>query len=321
MTGDANILMPVVWFLIFPGLLFTAVLGLVVSWVDRKVTARVQWRVGPPLLQPLYDILKLLGKETIVPEGGSRLAFLGAPVMGLAGATLAATIVGVALIWPERSFAGDAIVVLYLLVVPSLAIILGGAASKNPLASVGASREMKLVLGYELPFILALLIVPIIKSGKMLRIGDLLTYQAANGSSFAWSVSGALALVVAILCTQAKLALVPFDQAEAETELMGGALVEYSGPPLAIFKLVKAMMLVIVPMWVVTLLCGGFREIAGSAVLGVVVGLLKFLGLVVIVVLLRNTNPRLKIEHAMKFFWGPVTALAIIAVVLALVGV
>lgn len=316
MTGDANILMPVVWFLIFPGLLFTAVLGLVVSWVDRKVTARVQWRVGPPLLQPFYDILKLLGKETIIPAGGSRLAFLGAPVMGLAGATLAATIIGVALMWPERSFAGDAIVVLYLLVVPSLAIILGGATSKNPLASVGASREMKLVLGYELPFILVFLVLPIIKSGGMLRIGALLTYQAENGS-FAGSISGVLALAVAILCTQAKLALVPFDQAEAETELMGGALVEYSGPPLAIFKLVKAMMLVIVPMWVVTILWGGFGTTVGSAILGVV----KYLVLVVIVVLIRNTNPRLKIEHAMKFFWGPVTALAIIAVVLALVGV
>jgi len=213
MNGYGNILLSLFWLLVFPGLLFTAVFGLVVSWIDRKVTARVQWRVGPPLLQPFYDFVKLLGKETIVPAGGSRLAFLGAPLMGLAGVTLVATIIGVALIWQEQGFVGDIIVVLYLLVLPSLAIILGGAASKNPFASVGASREMKLMLAYELPFILVLLLVPIVQSGGMLKIDDLLAYQADNGS-FVTSMSGVLALVVAILCTQAKLALVPFDQAE-----------------------------------------------------------------------------------------------------------
>jgi NADH-quinone oxidoreductase subunit H len=310
-----DLFLPLFWVLVFPGLLFTALLGMVVSWVDRKVTARVQWRVGPPLLQPFYDFVKLLGKETIVPAGGSRLAFLGAPVMGLAGVTLVATIVGVSALWREHGFVGDIIVVLYLLAVPSLAVILGAAASRNPLASVGASREMKLLLGYELPFILALL-VPVVKTGGMLRIGDLMAYQAQNGS-FASSLSGVLALVVAILCTQAKLALVPFDQAEAETELMGGALVEYSGTPLAIFKLVKSMMLVVVPMVVVAVLWGGFGASIGSALLG----LLKFIVLVVIVVLMRNTNPRVRIDQAMKFFWGPVTILAVLAVIAAVAGV
>jgi len=315
MNEYGNILVSLFWLLIFPGLLFTAVFGLVVSWIDRKVTARVQWRVGPPLLQPFYDFVKLLGKETIVPAGGSKFAFLGAPIIGLAGVTLVATIIGVALMWQDKGFVGDIIVVLYLLVLPSLAIILGGAASKNPLASVGSSREMKLVLAYELPFILVLMVVPILRSGGMLRIGDLLTYQAQNGS-FVTSLSGILALGVAILCTQAKLALVPFDQAEAETELMGGALVEYSGPPLAVFKLVKAMMLVVVPMVVVTLLWGGFGSSVGSTILGIV----KFLVLVVLVVLIRNTNPRVRIDQAMKFFWGPVTAVAIVAVVAAFLG-
>jgi len=94
-------------------------------------------------------------------------------------------------------------------------------------------------------------------------------------------------------------------------------MVEYSGPPLAIFKLVKAMMLVVVPMVVVTLLWGGFGDSLGSIVLGVV----KFLVLVVLVVLIRNTNPRVRIDQAMKFFWGPVTAVAVIAVAAAFLGV
>ena len=302
------------WFLVFPGLVFTAAVGLVVSWVDRKVTARVQFRVGPPLLQPMWDILKLLGKETILPAGGSRLAFIGAPLAGLAGATLAATIVGVGAFWPTQGFAGDLIVVVYLLVLPPLAIILGGAASRNPLASVGASREMKLMLGYELPFVLALL-VPVIASGGELQISKLLAYQTLHGS-FLYSLSGVLALLVLIPCVQAKLQAVPFDVGEAETEIMGGALIEYSGPLLAVFKLTRAMMLFAVPMFVVLVLWGGLGTNVGSGVWGFV----KYLILVVVYVLVRNTNPRVRVEHAVRFFWGPVSLLAAAAVVAAWLG-
>jgi len=299
---------------VFPGLLFTAVAGMLASWVDRKVTARIQWRVGPPLLQPLYDFVKLLGKETIVPAGGSRVLFLGAPLVGLAGVTLAATLLGTAVLWPEAGFTGDLIVVLYLLVLPALAVILGGIASRSPLASVGASREMKLVLSYELPLILVL-VVPIVKSGGLLRLSELLAYQGSHGA-FAASLSGVLALLAAIPCLQGKLALVPFDQAEAETEIMGGALIEYSGAPLAVFKLTKAMMLVVMPCFLIVVLWGGLGSSVGSALLGAG----KYLVLLVVVILIRNTNPRLRIEHAMRFFWLPVTALALLAVAVAVLG-
>jgi NADH-quinone oxidoreductase subunit H len=312
---NTDILTGLLRVLVFPGLVFTAVAGLLVSWVDRKVTARVQWRVGPPLLQPFYDVVKLLGKEVVVPAGGSRLAFLGAPLVGLAGVTFAATLIGTAAIWPAAGFSGDVIVLLYLLVLPSLAIILGGIASANPLASVGASREMKLVISYELPFILAVL-VPVIQSGGELSLAGLLAHQAAQGA-FAGSLSGVLALLVIIPALQAKLALVPFDQAEAETEIMSGALIEYSGAPLAVYKLTKAMMLLVGPVFVVEVLWGGFGATPGSALLGVG----KYLVLLVVAILLRNTNPRLRIEQAMRFFWGPVTGVALLAVVLALIGV
>lgn len=314
-----NIPIPLALFflVVFPGFLFTVVLGMVLSWVDRKVTARVQWRKGPPLLQPLWDFLKLLGKETVVPAGGSRMTFLLAPAMGLAGVTLAAAYVGVAAFFPhlEYGFSGDLIVVLYLLVLPSLAVILGGAASKNALASVGASREMKLVLAYELPFILAMLI-PVIQSGGQLQLTALLAWQAEHGRSFAWSISGFIALVAVIPVIQAKLGLVPFDQAEAETEIMGGALIEYSGPPLALFKLTRMMMWYTVPLFVVVVLWGGFGTAAGTIVLGCV----KFLVLIVAAVVIRNTNPRLRIEHAVAFFWRPVSVVAVGSVAAALLG-
>ena len=125
-------------------------------------------------------------------------------------------------------------------------------------------------------------------------------------------------MLVAILCMQAKLTLVPFDMPEAETELTGGAYIEYSGPPLGIFKLTRAMMLFTMPMFLVVLYCGGIPLHAGwvPAVLGV----LKYVGLVVVIVLIRNTAPRLRTDQAVKLFWGPITVVALLAAGLALGG-
>jgi len=132
------------------------------------------------------------------------------------------------------------------------------------------------------------------------------------------SVSGVIAVVVAILCTQAKLTLVPFDAPEAETELTGGAYIEYSGPPLAVFKLTRAMMLCTMPLFLVTVFCGGFG--AEPGVPSVVLGILKYVGFVVVIVLIRNTAPRIRTDQAVRFFWGPVTIAALVAVALAMKG-
>lgn len=296
-------------FLIFPGFAFTAVCGLLVSWIDRKVTARVQWRQGPPLLQPLYDLVKLLGKETIVPRGGSKATFLLAPVIGMAAVVIVSSMLWQAIMNPAEGFVGDLIVAIYLLTIPSLAVIMGGFASANPLASLGASREMKLILSYELPFILALA-VPVIKSGYAIKLGELMGFHLA-------SVSGIIAFLIAVLCQQAKLALVPFDMAEAETEIMAGVLIEYSGSALAIHKLSRMMMLFVLPMFLVVVFLGGI-DFSGPG--HTILGLLKYVGLLVVVVLIRNTAPRVRIDQAMRFFWGPMAVLAAIAVILAFVG-
>lgn len=294
-------------YLIFPGFLFTAFVGILASWIDRKVTARVQWRVGPPLLQPLYDIVKLLGKEIIVPQG-NKLIFLSAPVFGMSAVVIVSTLIWKTILDPSATFLGDIIVVLYLLTIPAIAVIIGGFASKNPLASLGASREMKLILAYELPFLLAI-IVPIVKSGSI-KLGDILLYQLANGI-FLSNPSGVIAFIVTILCMQAKLGLVPFDMSEAETEISAGICIEYSGTPLAIFKLTRYMMLFVMPMFLVTAFMGGIYTFAG---------VFKYVILLVLIILIRNTNPRVRIDQAVKFFWGPMTVLAVIAVVLALSG-
>ncbi len=303
-------------FLIFPGFLFTAAAGLLASWIDRKVTARVQWRVGPPWYQPFADIMKLLGKETIIPRTASRATFLMAPIIGLAAVTLVSTFLWTMNISPGTGFIGDFIVIIYLLSIPSVAIVIGGFASGNPIASLGASREMKLFLGFELPFVLAML-VPVLKSGGSIKIGELLLFQASNGA-FATSLSGVLALMVVIIAMQAKLGLVPFDVAEAETEIMGGAFVEYSGSPLAVFKLTKIMMLFTLPVFVVVMFMGGINVNAGIGAL--VWGILKYVLLLVLIVVIRNTSPRVRVDQAVRFFWGKATVLAVISVVLAFLG-
>ena len=296
-------------YLIFPGFLFSAVLGLIVGWVDRKVTARIQWRVGPPWYQNFVDFLKLLGKEVILPKE-NKITFLFAPLLGLISVSLVATIIGRLLINPGESFLGDLIVVLYLLIIPAIAIILGASASGNPLASIGVSREMKLVLAYELPFILAIVTV-IIKTGNTIRLGQILTYQMNNGAVLG-SISGLVAFIVAILCMQAKLGFVPFDASEAEQEIMGGVFIEYSGFLLAIFKLMKLILLYVMPLFLISLFW------AASISIYSLIG--KYVLLLVIIILIKNTSPRVRIDQALRFFWGPVTVLATIGIILALLG-
>lgn len=293
-------------FVVFPGFLFSAVVGLVLTWVDRFVSARVQYRKGPPLFQPFADILKLLLKQTIVPRGATRWLFLLAPIVALVAMCLTAVLLFYVNFNPSGSFIGDFIVLIYLLALPPLALIVGASASRNPLSAVGASREMTLYFGYELPFLLALLI-PVIKSGGLIRLGDLVAFQQANGP-FLYSISGVVAAITVLLTAQAKLGYIPFDAPEAEQEIMGGVLIEYGGVPLAMFKLAKAMMLFLLPVFMITMLWGGIADWWS---------ILKFLLIVVLVVLVKNTNPRFKIDHALRFFWFILGALGIVGVLLA----
>ena len=298
-------------FLLFPGLLFTAVAGLLTSWVDRKVTAMVQMRVGPPFLQPFYDVRKLFIKETCVPEGGAIGMFLVAPLIGFAGVALASLILWRTLLNSEVTFVGDLIVLIYLLMMPALAVVLGSFASRNPLASIGGSREIKLMIAYELPLVLAVL-VPVIQADSI-RLGDLVSAPAPAGS-----LSGILALLVCIACMQAKLTLVPFDMPEAETELSGGVLIEYSGPPLAMYKLTRAMMLFTMPVFLVVIFAGG--AVANGGLSAKILGVLLGLAVVVVFIVVRNTTPRVRTDQAVRFFWGPVNSAALLAAAIAWMG-
>jgi NADH-quinone oxidoreductase subunit H len=296
------------WILIFPGFVFTIVLGLVASWIVRKVSALVQWRVGPPLFQPFYDVMKLMGKETLIPQDAQRTVFIMAPLVGLAGVLLLST-----MLWritlTQTDFVGDIIVAIYLMVLPSLALILGSSASASPHATIGTSREMKLVMGYELPLVLAFIVV-IIKTGGELNLAAIAEYTPAL------SISGMLAFMAALLCVQAKLGFVPFDIAESETEVASGIIIEYSGALLAVWKLMQAMMLVALPLFLVMVFLGGF----GTTGWPLVWGIGKYVLVLVLMILIKNTNPRLRIDQAMKFFWVYCGIALVIAIILASIG-
>jgi NADH-quinone oxidoreductase subunit H len=303
----------IVQYLVFPGFVFSAVVGLMTTWVDRKVTARVQLRVGPPWYQPFADTIKLLGKEVVVPSNARWTGFLVMPVIGLAAATLASTILWSVNLRPESSFVGDTIVTLYIMTIPAIALIIGGSASGNPLGALGSAREMKLLFAYELPLAIAFL-TTIVKVGSF-SFEKVLMYQQYNGVMLG-SVSGVLAFIVAIFCAQAKLGFLPFDMPEAETEIAGGTHIEYSGAPLAVVRLNTAVMYLVVPLFIITMFWGGVN-FTGWRIL---TSVLKYVCIVVIMVLIKNTNPRVRIDHAVRFFWGPMFALSAIAMILAVIG-
>ncbi len=299
--------------LVFPGLLFTGVLGLVVGWVDRKVSARFQFRVGPPFWQNFNDFFKLLGKETLVAKEAVASLFISAPFIAFAVVVLVSTMIGTALFF-GIGFGGDLLVVMYLLMIWSVMVILGGASTGNVYASMGAGREIKLLLADELAFILVCL-VPIVKSGYLLSLDGLIAYQVENGL-FIGSASGLIAFIIGLLCIQAKMTLPPFHIPEAETELVEGPFMEYSGPPLAFWKLGHLMMWVTFPFLLILLFWGGFT-LSG---LGLLWAVLKYLLIVVLMIIIKNTNPRVRIDTALNFFWKYLTPLGIVALILAIFG-
>ena len=291
-----------------------AIIGGLLSWFDRKITARVQFRKGPPLLQPFYDFFKLLlVKETVLPKHGSGFVFLLAPLLAVFGATMAGVFILLPLFNINTGFRGDMLVIFYLLTLPSFSYILGSLASGNPLAAVGSSREMKLIISYELTFLLIIAAV-IMKSGQHFDLDTVIATQK-SGTPFIGSISGVLLFIAAIFCIQAKLALVPFDMPEAETELASGIYIEYSGPPYAMIKLAKYIMLFILPAFVVALLMKGM-----SPGTGIIWAVLKILGVVLLLTLIRNTNPRVKIKQASSFFLIWMNLLVVIAIVLIAFG-
>lgn len=309
-----DISLALLYTLIFPGFLFTAIAGLLLTWVDRKVTAVIQSRMGPPWFQPFADIGKLLSKRMIIPQGVRTVGFIGAPLLSVSGATLASVITFLALLNPTGGFLGDLIVLIYLSSMPAIALIIGGASSRSPFGAIGASREMSMVLAYEVGFLLSITTV-IVQTGSI-RFAEITAYQIQNGTVLG-SISGFIAAVVMLLCLQAKLGFLPFDISEADTEIIGGPLAEYSGVGLALFKLSRAMMFFFLPVFMVLIFTGA-PQLRFLSILGFIV---KLLIVYVLLILIKITHARLRLDQALRFFWTKVGLAGLVAVTFALLGI
>src|SRR5512136_2992735 len=188
----------VLYILVFPGFLFLAAYALFLSYLDRKVAARMQHRVGPPLLQPLADFIKVLGKEVIDPRGVDRPAFDAAPVLALAAVMTAFLYVPV--IGPSPlAFPGDLVLVLYFLTLPTIVLFLVGWLSRNVFATVGGVRAVTMLFIYEVPFFLVLL-APALLAGTW-SISEIVAWQASHGLWLLWIQP--IGFVVALIALQA----------------------------------------------------------------------------------------------------------------------
>ena len=326
------------YILIFPGFLFCFLTGMLLCGIDRKLVARMQKRIGPPILQPFYDFFKLLGKETIVPAAANRTVFLLAPLVGLAAQVVLQLFIPV---FHFNAFRGvaDVIVILYLLLIPALSVILGAASSGSPYAGVGLSREMVTVLSVELPLVLVLLAVAktvgnALGTGLCFSLTDIVNYQIANGSLLT-RLSMLPAVAAMLLIIPGETGSHPFDAAEAETEICEGMLAEYSGAPLAVYKLSHAVKLLTMTSLFVALFLGGIGggvmtllsglSPAAAGAIGLVLEILILFLLCVVLVavcvsLLHAVTARLRIEQLFKYYWTVVTGLAAVSVVLAWYG-
>ena len=308
--------------LIFPGFLFCFLAGMLLCGIDKKLVAKMQKRVGPPILQPFYDFFKLCGKETIIPASASKTTFLIAPLVGLAA------LVVIQLFIPVFSFSAfsgmaDVIVILYLLLIPAMSIILGGAASGSPYAGVGLSREMVTIISCELPLVLVLLAVAktvgsAMGTGLCFSLSDIAAYQVMNGSLIT-KLSMIPAAAAMLLIIPGETGNHPFDAAEAETEICEGLLAEYSGAPLGVFKLSHAIKMLTLTSLFVALFLGGLGT--GIVALdGIILFLLCVVLTAVSISFVHAITARLKIEQIFKFYWTLVTGLALISLVLAWYG-
>ncbi|MGC9529339.1 MAG: respiratory chain complex I subunit 1 family protein [Candidatus Bipolaricaulaceae bacterium] len=300
------------------------IVGLVYKGVDRKLAARMQGRIGPPLRQPFLDLGKLLVKESVVPRTAVPWLFNAAPLAALVGAATALLYVPVGPFGPVLSGYGDVVLVLYLLAVPALAMALGGFAAGSPLAAVGAQREVVMMMAYEFP-----LAVVVVGLAWRLGVSPAFSLEALAANPL-WGQVGPLGVVglalllgALLVVTPAELSKIPFDIAEAETEIAGGLFVEYSGVHLGLFYLADAIKTIVLAALVVALFVPyGIAAPLGLAGLAAQLLDLAFFFVKLLAVVLaavttvRVAFARFKVDQIARGFWIPLTATAVVGLLL-----
>lgn len=274
--------------LLYPGLISAAFLGWFFGWESRKLVARLQGRQGPPFYQPMFDFIKLLGKQTIVPDGVNPSLFYLLPIISVLSMSFAMALLPAPLS-PMRSFAGDLILLLYLLEMPAIVDILAGFVTRSVYAQVGSTREALLSISYSLPFLTSWIALAVQAGSFSLEKISELPFGPVH-------VFAAAALLLAI---PAKLKLNPFSIPNAEQEIAAGTHTEYNGVPLALFELSHTLE--------ITALVGLFAILFSGLVVNPFLRLIFYLALCAAVIgltcLLAAGTARLKVQHAFRFFW------------------
>jgi len=284
--------------LLFPTGLFLLFNAMIYQWIDRKLVARLQNRVGPKWYQPLADTIKLLANEEVFPEGTNHILFVWLPVVGLAGALTAALYVPILGLSPAYSFSGDLLVTVYLLSLLTLCLGLAGVNTRGQFSMLGATRTLTQLFAYEAPFLLALL-GPAVVAGS-LQINEIMAYSSQQWLIFTQPIG----FVVLLVGLMGKLEIPPFDSPEAETEIVAGALTEYSGRGLALFRLGQWVELVVGLTLVAAFYLGGIHNPLDYV--------MKTVFSLLFIVTLQTTMTRLRIDQTVGLWWRYGTLLVLV---------
>lgn len=298
---------PILAILIFPGGIGLLIFGLVYEFGDRKLVARFQNRVGPRWFQPLADLIKLLAKEEIIPAGVNKALFIALPVVALTAALTASLYVPMFGLKPAYGFTGDLVVTLYLLSLMTLCIGLAGANTSDRFSLVGATRALTQLFSYEAPFLLAML-------GPAIALGtwNISAINAGAGQNWWYLFTQPFGFLVAMVGLMGKLELPPFDAPEAETEIVAGALTEYSGRGLGLFRLGRDIELVIGLTMIASFYMGGLASPLDF--------LWKTLVLLLITALLQSLFARLRIDQTVGMWWRVGTILVLVQLLVIILG-
>jgi formate hydrogenlyase subunit 4 len=287
-----------------------------VDGLMRKLRATLHSRQGPPITQPYLDFLKLLGKEDLSPA--SAVSFIGliwrlTPALCLGATMTAVLFVPLLGNFSPLGFSGDVIVFIYLLGLAAAAIVLGGFASGNTYAFIGASREVMTIMTSE-P-VMAIALVAIALKAKSFLFADLITQQ-----TLAPSVSGAIAAIAFLLAFQAQVGKLPFDIPEAETEIMGGTFIERSGPGLALFKLSFQIKTFLLAFLMVSIFIPWPAGNSLPLIVGTILNMVKAGIVLALLEVGQVANPRLRIDQSMVYYTRIVIFVSVVALIFAAIG-
>ena len=274
--------------LVYPGIVFIIFMSLLYFGILRKVTARMQNRIGPSWFQPFYDTLKLFGKEDITPEQ-AKPGFTLWPIFALTCAIVAGLVIPIAGLVALPGTA-DALIVIYFLTFSSIALYMSGLASSNPFSVIGSIRGMIQMIGYEFPFIVSFL-VPMAFL-QTLSLDMINSFQLVTGP-FAYTFPlAAIAFFVSIL---AETEIPPFHIPRAHQEIVSGYATEYSGPKLAFLELTHFVKLFLMISLFLALFLGGSFDILTF--------ITRTLAVLFLVIISSVIMARVRISASVKICW------------------